>query len=188
MGRFSTTVQIKANEDFFDAFGKMMKKRGFEPCKEAEASLSYYVALSGSWATLAGESYNNDPGQAYEDAALIAKELSTSVFTVEVVDSDFAVLKLNGDEVIVGDGSGYGIEDAPKGDEKLWKPLLADGNTWEQLIKIWETDEVFVEDVLCKSAPLLGIAPNYIVADFCELSENVGIDKNITALYFKKTV
>lgn len=41
-----------------------------------------------------------------------------------MVDSDFAILKMNGDEVIAGDGSGYGIEDAPKGSKAVWKPLL----------------------------------------------------------------
>lgn len=185
MGRFSTTVHIKANGDFLTAFGEMMKKRGFEPCSENDAALSYFVALSGGWATLAEESYNNDPKQAHDDAFNISKELKTSAFMTEIVDSDFAILKLNGDEVIVGDGSGYGIEDAPRGSKNVWEPLLANG-TFEELVKIWETNEVFVEDALCKSAPLLGIDPKYIAADYRDLSENAGSDKNITALFFKK--
>lgn len=185
MGRFSTTVQIKANGDFLTAFGEMMKKRGFEPCSENDAALSYLVALSGGWATLAEESYNNDPKQAHDDALNISKELKTSAFMAEIVDSDFAILKLNGDEVIVGDGSGYGIEDAPRGSKNVWEPLLANG-TFEELAKIWETNEVFVEDALCKSAPLLGIDPKYIAVDHRDLSENAGSDKNITALFFKK--
>lgn len=185
MGRFSTTVHIKANGDFLTAFGEMMKKRGFEPCSENDAALSYFIALSGGWATLAEESYNNDPKQAHDDALNISKELKTSAFMVEIVDSDFAILKLNDDEVIVGDGSGYGIEDAPRGSKNVWEPLLANG-TFEELVKIWETNEVFVEDALCKSAPLLGIDPKYIAVDHRDLSENADSDKNITALFFKK--
>lgn len=184
MGRFSTTLNVKC-ADFASAFTELMKKRGFEPCKEDEAALSYLIAQSGGWATIAGESYNENPKQASEDADLFSKELNTSAFTVEVVDSDFAILKLNGDEVIVGDGSGYGIEDAPRGNKKLWEPLLENG-TFEELTEIWGANEVFVEDALCKSAPLLGIDPNYICADFRDLSE-LSDDKNITALYFKKS-
>ena len=87
MGRFSTTVHIKENGDFMTAFGEMMKKRGFEPCSENDAALSYFVALSGGWATLAEESYNNDPKQAHDDALNISKELKTSAFMAEIVDS-----------------------------------------------------------------------------------------------------
>lgn len=180
MGRFSTTLNVKS-KNFASMFTEIMKKRGFEPCQADEAALSYLIAQSGGWATLVREDYNTDPRQASDDAALIAKEMT--VFSVEVVDSDFAVLKLNGDEVIVGDGSGYGIEDAPRGNKALWEPLLVSG-TFEELTEIWSSSEVFVEDALCKSAPLLGIDPQLIAADYLDLSESSG---DVTALYFKKT-
>lgn len=183
MGRFSTTLNIK-NADFANSFTELMKKRGFETCKEDEASLSYLVAQGGEWATCACSDYNGNPRHAGEDAELFANELKTPVIFVEVVDSDFAILKMNGDEVIAGDGSGYGIEDAPKGSKAVWEPLLVSG-TFEELAEIWSANEVFVEDALCKSAPLLGIDPTYICADHRDLSEMTD-DGNITALCFKK--
>lgn len=184
MGRFSTTLNVKC-ADLAKVFTELMKKRGFETCKEDEASLSYLVAQGGEWATCACSDYNGNPRQAGEDAEFFANELKTPVIFIEVVDSDFAILRMNGDEVIAGDGSGYGIEDAPKGSKAVWEPFLVSG-TFEELTEIWSANEVFVEDALCKSAPLLGIDPNYIYADFRDLSE-LSDDKNVTALYFKKS-
>lgn len=190
MGRFSKTVQIKGSADKVkDRFCEVMKKRGFVPCQEDEAALSYLLAFGGGWATLASENYRDDPKQADEDARQLAEEINTSCFSVEIVDSDFAILKLFGvghsDEVIVGDGSGYGIEDAPKGDRGCWEPLLVEGCTWEQFSDAWENDEVFVEDALSKMAAFLGIDPYYICADFDDVLEKAD-DRNITAFYFKK--
>lgn len=182
MGRFSTTLNIKS-ADFANAFTELMKKRGFETCKADEASLSYLVAQGEKWATCACGDYNGNPQHAGEDAELFANELNAPVIFVEVVDSDFAILKTNGDEVIAGDGSGYGIEVAPKGTKAIWEPLLESG-TFEELAKILGANEVFVEDALCKAAPLLGIEPSYICADYRDLSESD--DRNITALCFKK--
>ncbi|MDE7193050.1 MAG: hypothetical protein K2O14_03670, partial [Oscillospiraceae bacterium] len=115
MGRFSSTVQIKGSADKVkDQLCEVMKKRGFVSCQEDEASLSYLLAFGEGWATLASEKYRNDPKQADEDARQLAEGMNTRCFSVEIVDSDFAILKLFGgghsDEVIVGDGSGYGIE------------------------------------------------------------------------------
>lgn len=194
MGRFSSTVHIKNNTDrtrFIDSFCEAMKKRSLVPCSEDEAALSYMLAFSeGGWVTLTSEGYGDNSKLAYDDAEQTAKELKTSCFSVEVVDSDFAVLKLFGDdysdEVIVGDGSGYGIEDAPKGVRKLWESLLADGKTWEQLSEAWERHEVFVEDNLCESAHVLGIESKYMSADYSELSDNADRDANIVSLYFTK--
>lgn len=183
MGRFSTTLNIK-NTDLAKEFTELMKKRGYETCKADEATLSYLIAQGGEWATCACKDYNGNPKHASEDAELFANELKIPVIFVEVVDSDFAILRMNGDEVIAGDGSGYGIEDAPKGSKAVWEPLLVSG-TFEELAEIWGANEVFVEDALCKSAPLLGIDPNYICADHRDLSELTD-DVNITVLCFKK--
>ncbi len=192
MGRFSTTVHIRNNADregFIGSFCEVMKKRGFVPCSEDEAAVSYLLAFGGEWVTLALDEYSENPQKAYDDARDISAEIKSSGFSVEIVDSDFAVLKLfgeNKDEVIVGDGEGYGIEDAPKGDRKRWQPLLAEGGTWEQLSEIWEKREVFVEDALWNAAPVLGITPEYMIADHRELSENSGEDENIREFFFKK--
>ncbi len=195
MGRFSTTVHIKDNAGrmkIINSFCEVMKKRGFVPCSEDEAALSYLLGFGeGGWVTLANEEYKDNPQKAYDDSRQMAAALKTSAFSVEVVDSDFALLKLsdpNGgeDEVIVGDGSGYGIEDAPKGDKKLWEPLLAEGMTWEQFSEMAAKNEVFVEDVLAELAGVLGIEPYYIDADYNEVSDKADENKNIMAVYFKK--
>ncbi len=192
MGRFSTTVHIRNNADregFIGSFCEVMKKRGFVPCGEDEAAAAYLLAFGGEWVTLALDEYSENPQKAYDDARDISAEIKSSGFSVEIVDSDFALLKLfgeNKDEVIVGDGEGYGIEDAPKGDRKCWEPLLAEGGTWEQLSEIREKREVFVEDALWNAAPVLGITPEYMTADHRELSENSGEDENIRGFFFKK--
>ena len=129
MGRFFSNVQIKFDESratFINSF-----------C-ENEAVSTFLLAFSDNgWVTLVSDGYSGNPKKASEDSKLFASALKTSAFSVEVVDSDFALLKLcasNGgrDEVIVGDGSGYGIEKQPRGTQALWQPLLAEGRTWEQ--------------------------------------------------------
>ncbi len=181
MGRFSKTTQIKNNTDragFISAFNDVMAKRGFVPCSEDEAAKSYLLAFSDGWVTFTSES---------EDVPQVVKDMNVTSFSVEVVDSDFAILTLNnGDTVIFGDGSGYGIEDSPKGERKFWEPLLADGKTWEQFCKVRDKNEVFVEDALCEAAPILGIDTKYIIADYNELLDMAEDDRNVGMLYFKE--
>lgn len=191
MGRFSTTVQIKNNADrmrFLNSFCDVMKKRGFVSCSEDEAALSYLLAFGeGGWVTLTSEEYKNNPQKAYDDSQKMAETLKTSAFSVEVVDSDFAILTLNnGDTVIVGDGSGYGIEEPTRGERKYWESLIADGKTWEQFSETAAKNEVFVEEALAELAQILGMEPYFICADFDEVMRKTG-DGNVTALYFKKT-
>ncbi|MGN1110203.1 MAG: hypothetical protein ACI4QY_01015 [Oscillospiraceae bacterium] len=194
MGRFSTTVQVKDNVGrmvFINSLCDVMKKRGFVPCSEDEAVLSYLLALGEGWVTLANEEYKDNPQKAYEDSREMAAALKTSAFSVEVVDSDFALLKLsdpNGgeDEVIVGDGSGYGIEEPTRGEQQYWEKLLANGITWEQFSETAAKNEVFVEDALAELAGVLGIEAYYICADYDEVSDKADENKNIKAFYFKK--
>ena len=183
MGRFSMNVNVKC-ADLASKFTEIMKKHGYEICTEDNASISYLIAQGKDWATLAGKGYNSDVQKTHADSEFIAKELNTPAFMVEVVDSDWAIIELNGSKVIVGDGSGYGIEDKPAPDKAVWEPLLTNG-TLEQLTEIWQTDEVFVEDILAKSAPLFGIDPQLITADYRDISEMTD-GGNISALYFKK--
>jgi len=187
MGRFSTTIQIKNNIDrssFINSFCDVMKKRGFVPCAEDEAALSYALAFSeGGWVTLASEDYRDNPKKAQDDLKYLADGLKTSAFSVEVVDSDFAILSLNGgDTVIVGDGSGYGIEEPSRGNRKYWEPMLADGRTWERFSETVEKSNAFVEDTLSELAVILGISPELICAECSELSDT----ENEVQLYFKK--
>jgi len=161
-----------------------MKKRGFVPCAEDEAALSYALAFSeGGWVTLASEDYRDNPKKAQDDLKYLADGLKTSAFSVEVVDSDFAILSLNGgDTVIVGDGSGYGIEEPSRGNRKYWEPMLADGRTWERFSETVEKSNAFVEDTLSELAVILGISPELICAECSELSDT----ENEVQLYFKK--
>lgn len=187
MGRFSTTIQIKNNIDrssFINSFCDVMKKRGFVPCAEDEAALSYALAFNeDSWVTLANEDYRDNPKKAQDDLKYLADGLKTSAFSVEVVDSDFAILSLNGgDTVIVGDGSGYGIEEPSRGNRKYWESLLASDKTWEQFTEIAQKDSTFVEGTLSELAVILGISPELICAECSELSDT----ENAVQLYFKK--
>ncbi len=189
MGRFSTTVHIK-NEDGRDEliskFCHIIKKRGFVPCEDYEAEITYLLAFGGGWATLVNEDYGSNPRQAYDDCKQIAKALKTSAFSVEVVDSDFAILTLNDDDkVIVGDGSGYGIEEPVRGKSEYWEQLLTDGKTWTQFSETVEKDSTFVEKTLGELAEILGIEPYYIAADFDEIMEKSDSNDAIM-LCFKK--
>ena len=192
MGRFSTTVQVKTSAErtrFVSSFCGVMKKRGLAPCSVDEAAQSYLLAFGRGWVTLASGEYNGNPQKACDDARDIAAALKTSVFSVEVVDSDFALLKLcdsNGgrDEVIVGNGAGYGIEEPTRGTQALWLPLLAGGGTWEQFAETAAKNAAFAEDTLAELAEILGIEPRYICADFDDIAEKA--DGNVTAVYFKK--
>lgn len=190
MGRFSTTVHVKNNVDrmrFVNTFSDVMKKRGFVPCSEDEAARSYLFAFGESWVTLANEEYRDNPQKAYDDTREMAAALKTGAFSVEVVDSDFATLTLNnGDCVIVGDGSGYGIEEPERGTRECWEPVLADGKTWEVFSETVEKDGVFVEDTLGELAVVLGMDSYYICADFDDVSEKADGGNNVTAFYFKK--
>lgn len=191
MGRFSKTVHIKNNDDrmkFVNTFCDVIKKRGFATCKEDEAAVSYLLTFGEGWVTLASEDYKDNPQKASEDICEMSKALKTSAFSVEVVDSDFAIMTLctpNGteDKVVVGDGSGYGVDEA-EGDQKLWEPLLADGKTWAQFSEA-AAQEVFVEDALCKVAAVLGIDPYYIDADHDEVLGKANGNNSIAAFHFK---
>lgn len=190
MGRFSTTVHVKNNVDrmrFVNTFSDVMKKRGFVPCSEDEAAQSYVFAFGESWVTLANEEYRDNPQKAYDDTREMAAALKTGAFSVEVVDSDFATLTLNnGDCVIVGDGSGYGIEEPERGTRECWEPVLADGKTWEVFSETVEKDGVFVEDTLGELAVVLGMDSYYICADFDDVSEKADGGNSVIAFYFKK--
>lgn len=181
MGRFSTTLHIKCGKARFEkAFAEVMKKRGFTFCDEDEAAVSYFYACGGDWVTLTNEGYGKDTG-VYDDARELAAALNTSAFSVEVVDSDFADLRLfgeNEDKAIVGDGMGYGVANG-RGDREKWKPLIAAGKTFDMLAELWEKRDV--EKALYRSAEVFGIIPEYMSADFDELSE-----KEAVPFFFKK--
>ena len=193
MGRFSTTVHLKDNVGrmkLINSFCGIMKKRGFVRCSEDEAEQSYVFAFGEGWVTLVNKDYKDDRIKSSNDALDMSVALNTSAFMMDVIDSDFAYIHLfapNGgkDGVTVGDASGYGVEKPERGTQKLWEPLLAEGKTWEQFSETVAKNAVFVEDALVEMADELKIDPDYIYADFDELMNLAGEDKNVQPFYFK---
>ncbi len=190
MGRFSTTLNIKNNSDregFLKSFCEMMKKRGFVKCNEDEAAVSYALAFGDGWVTIANEDYKDNIKKAYDERKLISEEMKTAAFTVEVVDSDFAILCLNSDgrtsKIVVGDGEGYGVEKTTF-EVDDWKPLIKNGDS-EKFLDTVGQDDVFAEETLSVTAEILGIDTYYIDADYDEILEKSD-DKNVTVIYFKK--
>ena len=193
MGRFSTTVHVKDNVgriEFINSFCGIMKNHGFVPCSEDEAEQSYVFAFGEGWVTLVNKDYKDDRLKAGDDAMNMSAALKTSAFMMDVIDSDFAYIHLfapNGgkDGVAVGDTSGYGVEKPKRGKQKFWKPLLAEGKTWEQFSETVAKNAVFVEETLVEMAEELKIDPDYIYADFNELMNLAGENKNVQPFYFK---
>ncbi len=189
MGRFGATVHIKnevGRTEFMNKFCDFMKKQGFVTCEEDEAEKTCLLAFGCGWATLANEDYGSNPRQAYDDCKQIAKALKTSAFSVEIVNSDFAILTLNdGDKVIVGDGSGYGIEEPERGSRKSWEYLLAEGRTFEQFSEIVSRNDTFAEETLCSAADILGVERELICADYDEIMEKSD-SSDAVMLCFKK--
>ena len=192
MGRFSTTVHVKDNVgriEFINFFCGIMKNHGFVPCSEDEAEQSYVFAFGDGWVTLVNKDYKDDRLKAGDDAMNMSAALKTSAFMMDVIDSDFAYIHLfapNGgkDGVAVGDTSGYGVEKPKRGKQKFWKPLLAEGKTWEQFSETVAKNAVFVEETLVEMAEELKIDPDYIYADFNELM-NLAADKDCHRRRFK---
>lgn len=190
MGKFLTALHVKTKgkEQFIEKFTRLMKKDGYVPCSEDEAAVSYAAAFSeGGWVTLSnGDSTTTELSKT---AKKIAEGMDTLCFTAEVVDSDFAILNLfaqNGSEsrVIVGDGSGYGIEKAPILVD-MWKPLIQSGDESE-FVRTLGLENTFVEDTLYDIGKILGITPSVMTWCYDEFEEEIGQDGNVISLSFRK--
>ena len=190
MGKFLTALHVKTTgkEQFIEKFTQLMKKDGYVPCSEDEAAISYAAAFSeGGWVTLSnGDSTTTELSKT---AKKIAEEMDTLCFTAEVVDSDFAILNLfaqNGSEsrVIVGDGSGYGIEKAPFLAD-MWKPLIQSKDERE-FVRTLSLENTFVEDTLYDIGNILGITPSVMTWCYDEFEEEIGHDGNVISLSFRK--
>lgn len=190
MGKFLTALHVKTKgkEHFIEKFTRLMKKDGYVPCSEDEAAISYAAAFSeGGWVTLSnGDSATTELSKT---AKKIAEGMDTLCFTAEVVDSDFAILNLfaqNGSEnrVIVGDGSGYGVEKAPILVD-MWKPLIQSGDESE-FVRTLGPENTFVEDTLYDIGKILGITPSVMTWCYDEFEEEIGQDGNVISLSFRK--
>ena len=161
MGKFFTALHVKSNgkEQFIKAFTQLMKKDGYVPCSEDEAAISYAAAFAESgWVTLSNG--DDSTNELTKTAKKIVSEMKTSCFTVEAVDSDFAILELHTpsgrtSRVVVGNGEGYGVQKAPFSVDD-WKPLLQNGDIQKFLAVIGQ-NSVFVEEDLAEIGDLIGI-------------------------------
>lgn len=189
MGKFFNTLHVRAvnREAFLTAFEWAMKKQGYVPCKADDAEISYMAAFSEGWISL-----SNGDDSVEELAKLsqkFARDLKLASFTVEAVDSDFAILTLNTasrktSRLVVGDGEGYGVEKAPFSVDD-WKPLFQNGGARE-FLAVTEQDGVFVEDALCELGKILGIKPAVMAWCFEEFEEKIGRGGEVISLAFKK--
>lgn len=196
MGRFFSNVQIKntgSREQFISSFCDLMKKRNLVQCTDDEAEVQYILAFSeGGWVTLASDVYKSASKQAHDDAQQTAKEMNTSSFSMEVVDSDWAIIGLHTgadihDTVIAG-RSAFPEEQSPKGRQERWEQLLAQGKTWEQLSEIWNKNEVFVEDAMQEAASVLGIEPKYMISEYDDFNSEADTNSDILPLFYKKNI
>lgn len=183
MGAFFSNIQIRNDTEkdkFLEAFNGAMELNGFEACNEDESELSVRLLFSERFVTVLREDYTTKPEALSHDAAFFSEKLKADLFTITVVDSDFAILSLYGegehrDNAVIGLSDGYGV-DRTDGTPELWQPLLKNGKSFNELSEIWHTDEVFVEDVLSSSAELFGIIPLNIVSNFKWADNAVTLD------------
>lgn len=191
MGKFFNTLHVKASnrEAFITGFEWIMKKEGFVSCADSdEAEVTFAAAFSeGGWVSLSnGEDSADELSKLSER---LVKDLLLPSFTVEAVDSDFAIIELYSpnkktkfrkSSLVVGDGEGYGVEEAPFSADD-WKPLLQNGDI-EKFLAVIGQNSTFVEDDLAEIGGLLGISSFAVTADYDELSGNEGA----FSLSFKK--
>jgi len=201
MGAFFTTIQIKIpcpvqSEQFRNMLCKYYEKKGLVPAAEEDAEFSCWVAVSetGKWATLGCGGY--DLGSVYSDVPEIAKALNTHCILTNIIDSDVLCLELFGptdgqrDTISIGlvDNEGrmdYGLTFST-GNQRLWEPLLAAGESWEQFTAICNTRHTFMEDALYDLAPLFGMDSGNVTYSYNCSEEVPSNEPNVITLYLKK--
>lgn len=196
MGRFFSNVQIKNTgnrEQFISSFCDLMKKRNLVQCSDDDKEVQYILAFSeGGWVTLASNVYKSAPKQVHDDAQQIAKEMNTSGFSMDIVDSDWAYIDMfSGSDIhdiVIAGRSEFPEEQSPKGRQECWEQLLAQGKKWEQLSEIWNKNEVFVEDAMQEAASVLGIEPKYMISEYDDFNSKADTNSDILPLFFKKNI
>lgn len=195
MGKFFNTLHVKTvkRETFIECFEWIMKKEGFVPCSDNdEAEVSFAAAFSeGGWVSLSNNEESADGLSKLSER--LKKDLKLASFTVEAVDSDFAILELRTpysktsrktSRLVVGDGEGYGVEKAPILIDD-WRPLFQNGGV-EEFLAAAGQDGVFVEDALCELGKILGIKPAVMAWCYDEFEEKIGRGGEVISLAFKK--
>jgi hypothetical protein len=155
--------QVKAKQ-FVKTLSAYMENKGLVPVPEDVALHSYSFAFSKSnnWVVLREPTQELGEKAAAEVAQDLAAALKANCILANVAASDMVTLDLfdesggKTDMVVLGRPD-YGFEEVVLGKRELWEPLLASGNTWEQLHEVWSADETFAENILYKTESLLGI-------------------------------
>ena len=195
MGNFFTSTQIFDNEmlgskQFIDKFCKKMAEEGYETCNSDECEISYILKFADNckWVTITSEAYEQGNEKSKMDTGRIAKMLKTTCINTEVIDSDCAIMDLydkNGkkaDTLIMGRADEYFGDDIPQPSEKIWKPFLCNGSTWDQFNEIKNDKDAFVESTLSKYASILEIDNSIFLFSF----DDARIDENVFFLYFRE--
>ena len=198
MGMWFSTIQIQnRNQTDQEGFGKIlskhMKKAGWLPAAEDEAqcSCSFVFSKNNNWITLSSDGYEPITEMVLNDAQGLAKTMKTVCILTSVMASDevsfdcFGAAGEKEDRVQVGEYGGPDNDCPPENaNPEFWKPLLAEGYTWEQLLEIWNDDEyVCKEGLFWAIAPLLGMDSANICADYRIMEED---DFDTVTLHYKK--
>lgn len=154
MGQTITNLHIHnsaglTKAQFKKAFADMMKQRGFVKATADAATVSYSLVFSKDrkWVTVTGEDLN---------AAEFAKSLGSQVLSVELVDSDFAELKLHApdgsaDTLMLGESYS---DEYPEPNPDAWESVLGE-NSWSKVKEIQSSDCTFAEDILADFGQLV---------------------------------
>ena len=158
---------------FKKALTDMMKAKGYVKATEDDASVSFSLVFTKDrkWVTILGEDIN---------AAELAKSLGLQVLSVELVDSDFAELKLHsadGPADILMLGDPY-MDEYPAAIPEKWQSILGE-NSWSQVDEIRSGDHTFAEDALAEFGALIGLGENILL-------ENDDIPDGAEVMHFKK--
>ncbi|MBP3271385.1 MAG: hypothetical protein J6M17_04045 [Ruminococcus sp.] len=171
----NTHIHNKANltkPQFKKALTDMMKSKGYTKATEDDASVSFSLIFTKDrkWVTVLGEDIN---------AAELAKSLDLQVLSVELVDSDFAELKLHSadsaDTLMLGNPY---MDEYPDPNPDKWQSILGE-NTWSQVEEIQSGDHTFAEDALAEFGALIGLGENILL-------ENDDIPEGAEVMHFKK--
>ena len=152
----------------------MMKAKGYTKATEDDAAVSFSLVFTKNrkWVTVLGDDVNS---------AELAKNLDLQVLSVELVDSDFAELKLHtteGAADILMLGRPY-MEEYPQPTPDKWQSILGE-STWSQVEEIQSGDHTFAEDALAEFGALIGLGENILL-------ENGDIPESADVMHFKKS-
>lgn len=186
MGSFFTNIQIYTRKDqsitLQDAVDALKVWAGEKQYREApkgkpaDRTLALAPSANGKWITVYdGESEEQETEVMDELLTAISKQLQTTLIGVTVHDSDLLSMRMYENGSLIDYFSNeymyWDREPTPEekhsfdGDPEKWKPLLGE-NTPDALREAWDTEEVFVEDRLYKTAKLLDMEHKHCLTGY----------------------